>query len=688
MINMPFSLLDRFRSRLQRNKNWKLSNKVHKYQTPVQRSSQESDDSEFTQVTKTSFDTVASLASISTISTSVSTHSIPIPSATDINALQTNDLPSSKEVTEIHTVLDAKRRKTFELERRKEVLDRQRKFLDRQLHLLDEELGEMTEDVVKYKGVVGCSMRNIPSDLLLEIFQHYVAESDCTSSLGSATTLTHVCRTWRQIALSCPALWITLTASHINERVATNVLERLNQVRAATGIPLAWYIDLRRMTEVEDETFQRVSSELVHASVDQVQRWKSFSLHCEDELFTSGAHEDLFPAISNAPMLESLDFAFSPQNEEWSPTHWVLSIARAAPALRNIQLKLPSLLVRDLSTLHLSHLESLTIDLPTITPAALLLILGNVAPSLKACHVRIDGLVNLDSDEVDDDAGFSPIVVHSCLEVFELRLSRGASPETLSYLFDHLECPRMCDVTLEVGQFESAESHSLSLPDDLELSWPHDSFNGFLERASSCVTSLCLGFNPSSPESADNAWGGMGSLGSELESEHVQAYLDLKNIGESLVTLHVRRDKPVWPELLEYLTLSVPAGSPSTCSFSSGSLENFNAQPLRRLEDIALDIDPIFQVLPMRDLVRSRWNDNPVYSSSSSAARLRSFAVTLCFPDIPNLELDSAAARKVFERITQGDDSNGKLDVSFHRRTYAMMPMDVPLVPLGSELTV
>ncbi|KAJ3971617.1 hypothetical protein EV361DRAFT_205891 [Lentinula raphanica] len=241
MINMPFSLLDRFRSRLQRNKNWKLSNKVHKYQTPVQRSSQESDDSEFTQVTKTSFDTVASLASISTISTSVSTHSIPIPSATDINALQTNDLPSSKEVTEIHTILDAKRRKTFELERRKEVLDRQRKFLDRQLHLLDEELGEMTEDVVKYKGVVGCSMRNIPSDLLLEIFQHYVAESDCTSSLGSATTLTHVCRTWRQIALSCPALWITLTASHINERVATNVLERLNQVRAVTGIPLEWY---------------------------------------------------------------------------------------------------------------------------------------------------------------------------------------------------------------------------------------------------------------------------------------------------------------------------------------------------------------------------------------------------------------------------------------------------------------
>ncbi|KAJ3995384.1 hypothetical protein F5050DRAFT_314734 [Lentinula boryana] len=680
MITMPFALLDRFRSRLQRHKNWKLSNKVQKYQP--QRSSQDSDDSEFTEVTKPSFDTVAT---ISSISTSVSTPSIHTG---DINILHTNDQPSTGEAVEIQAILGAKRRKLFELERRKEVLDRQREFLDRQRRLLDEELGEMSEEIVMYNGVVGCSMRNMPSDLLLEIFQYYVVESDCTSSLGSATILTHVCSAWRQIALSSPSLWVGITAPYVTGQVVSNVFRRMDRVKAAAGLPLALNLNLRRSQAMQDDEFQQLSSDLVNVSVAQVHRWKSFALHCEDELFTSGVHEELFSDVSEAPMLETLSFAFSPQNLEWSPAQWVLSLAHVAPALRSLELKLPELPVRALSSLSLSCLESLTIDLPTITSTALLLLLGDVAPSLKSCHVRLGGLVNFDSEDDDNSAFSTSMVVHSCLEIFELRLSRGGSPEALSQLLANLALPRAREVLLEIGHFQEGDSTGFDLPEDLELSWPHDSFLGFLERASSSMTSLCLGFNPASPESADNAWGGMGSLGSELEAEHVQAYLDLKNVRESLVTLHVRRDRPVWPELLEYLTLPVSPGSSSTASADSSSISDDSiSTPLRNLDNIALDIDPIFQVLPMRDLVKSRWSDDSSYTSRS-VARLRAFAITLCFPDIPNVELESAAVKKVFERITQDEEVDGKLDVVFHKRTYAMMPMDVPLVPLGSDLII
>ncbi|KAJ4468762.1 hypothetical protein J3R30DRAFT_3714210 [Lentinula aciculospora] len=658
--------------------------KIHKFPTHPLRSSEDSEDSKFTEVTaKTSFDTVAS---ISSISTSLSTQSIPSPADIDTNIFQTNDQLSSQEAVEVHTLLDSKRRKLFELERRKEVLNRQKEFLDRQQRLLDEELGEMSEEIDKYSGVVGCSMRNMPSDLLLEIFHHYVDGSECTSSLGSATVLTHVCRTWRNISLSSPALWVALTAPYITKQVALNVSQRLDQVKAATGLPLELDINLRRSTEVQDEQFQQLSLDLVHASVAQVHRWKSFSLRCEDELFTSGVYEDLFPDISEASRLETLSFSF-PQSADWSPIQWITSLVHAAPTLRNLQLKFPAWSTQVVSTLSLSSLESLTIDLPTITPSALLVILRDAAPRLKVCHVRVQGLVILDSDD-DRWVAAPSMVVHSCLEIFELRLSRGAVAESLSHLFDSLTLPKAREVLLELGNFQEINANaydSVNLPDDLELSWPHDSFLGFLERASSSITSLCIGFNPASPESADNAWGGMGSLGSELEGEHVQAYLDLKNVGENLVTLHVRRDRPVWPELLDYLTLPSSPASSSTRSLNSSISDDSSLKPLRNLENIALDIDPIFQVLPMRDFVKSRWYES---SLSSSVSRLRSFVITLCFPDIPNLELESAAAKKVFERVTQDEGLDNKLDVVFHRRTYSMMPMDVPSVGVGSELII
>ncbi|KIK70126.1 hypothetical protein GYMLUDRAFT_34592 [Collybiopsis luxurians FD-317 M1] len=658
----------------------------------MERSSEDSDGSEFTDISaKTSIDTTTS---ISSVYTSLSSNS---------SLLQTNDQPSPQESLEIHALLDLKKRQLFELEQRKEVLDRQREILNRQSSLLDEELEDMTDTIDLYRGVIGCSMRKVPADLLLEIFQYYVADAECSSSLGSATVLTHVCRTWRQVALSSPILWTSLSVPHVTKQVVANISQRMDQVKAATGLPLDFDISLRKCrTDIPDADLGQLSSDILHAAVTQLHRWKTFSLHFDEGLSTFSRYPKpfSFPDISElmtAPNLESLDLAFhhSLSTVLHPVSQWTFSLIHSATVLRDLRLQLPGLASEALSTLSLPLLESLTIEVPIVDTSALLGLLRDAAPSLKELKVQVAGLI------LDDDLSSASMIIHPSLQTFELRVSHGGSGEAMSQFFDNLTLPSAREVVFEMGHFpestNSVDFSSSDLPEDLELSWPHDSFLGFLERTSSCVTSLCLGFNSSPSNSSTlNVWDNVAAFGAELEEEHVQAYLALDNVADSLSTLHVKRDKPVWPELLEYLTLPSFAISsalrrPSTSSMRSARSRSSRlaSSPLRKLENVALDIDPIFQVGTMQKFVKSRWYDGPT-SSSYSFARLRSFAVTLCFPDLPNLDLESSATRKVFARIAQSPEdkemAEGKLDVTFHRRTYSMMPMDVPT--LGSELTI
>lgn len=519
---------------------------------------------------------------------------------------------------------------------------------------------------------------------LSEIFQHYVVDASCSLSIGSATTLTHVCRAWRRCALSLPTLWTSLSAQCITKHTVGNVLRRLDQAKAATGLPLKLAFNFQRTDNPE---FEQRCSDLMFASAAHIHRWESFTLECEDESLAS----EVFPAISEttiASRLETLRLV-------GSPAPWSTSLIHASPTLRNLQLKLSTDSARVLSTLSLPHLESLDIEIPTLTPSALLALLKD-APSLKVCKIRVGAIVDLDDDPLD-------MVVHSSLETFELRVSRGASGDTTAQLLENLSLPSAHEVLLEIGHLpnDTITHDDHLLPDDLDLdlSWPHDSFFGFLERASSSITSLCVGFNPTPVDSPDTAlmMGGMG-MGAELEEDHVRAYLDLDNVGKSLVSLHVRRDKPVWPELLEYLTLPNSSSSlsrrPSTSASlrsakSRSSLHSSRSDSLRlpQLRNVALDIDPIFQVLAMRKFVKSRWYDNGDETHRHNFSRLRSFIVTLCFPDIPNLELESAAVKTVFERISRGS-AKSDFDVVFRKRTYAMMPMDVPRLPIRDELVI
>lgn len=177
-FTMHFTLMDRFRSRLQRHRTWKVSSKVCasvvsftlifltlslQHQTHVQRSSQDSDDSELTNISaKTSIDTTSS------VSTSSSVESLHTPSIIHdhMDLLSTNEQPSPQEALEIHALIQHKGQELLEMERSKEDLDRQRELLGQQIRLLDEKLREMADEIDSYRRVVRCSMRNIPPDVV------------------------------------------------------------------------------------------------------------------------------------------------------------------------------------------------------------------------------------------------------------------------------------------------------------------------------------------------------------------------------------------------------------------------------------------------------------------------------------------------------------------------------------------
>ncbi|KAJ7896045.1 hypothetical protein B0H14DRAFT_2495597 [Mycena olivaceomarginata] len=85
-------------------------------------------------------------------------------------------------------------------------LDAQISFLERSLSELQAEKQLVLERLYSYKYPV----LTVPTEIIAEIFVHFLPIYPvCPPLLGpdSPTLLTHICRKWREIALSTPALW-------------------------------------------------------------------------------------------------------------------------------------------------------------------------------------------------------------------------------------------------------------------------------------------------------------------------------------------------------------------------------------------------------------------------------------------------------------------------------------------------
>ncbi|KAJ7196790.1 hypothetical protein GGX14DRAFT_306247, partial [Mycena pura] len=117
--------------------------------------------------------------------------------------LITNSVPSDFQANEIHTlILDT----DAEISALGDELTRVRRALDR----LELQHAGLSDFVKSHRAVVSI-VRRLPTDILGEIFSHYLdASYSYYTPSGSPTRLLHlvgVCDRWRKIALASPLLW-------------------------------------------------------------------------------------------------------------------------------------------------------------------------------------------------------------------------------------------------------------------------------------------------------------------------------------------------------------------------------------------------------------------------------------------------------------------------------------------------
>ncbi|KAJ7866359.1 hypothetical protein B0H13DRAFT_2561499 [Mycena leptocephala] len=95
-------------------------------------------------------------------------------------------------------------------------LEAQISHLERSLYALREEKFLAQERLNSYKYPV----LELPNEIISDIFMHFLPTYPlCPLLIGlhSPTVLTHVCRSWREIALSTPALWCAIGTSYDND---------------------------------------------------------------------------------------------------------------------------------------------------------------------------------------------------------------------------------------------------------------------------------------------------------------------------------------------------------------------------------------------------------------------------------------------------------------------------------------
>ncbi len=108
----------------------------------------------------------------------------------------TNEPPSESEVTQVRSLLKELEVRIVDLPRYHAVLDAERRDLQRCL--------------AAHQAILS-PVRQVPAEVLMQIFSYTIEDTyDVLHVESGPWVLTHVCRSWRAVALACPELWTSL----------------------------------------------------------------------------------------------------------------------------------------------------------------------------------------------------------------------------------------------------------------------------------------------------------------------------------------------------------------------------------------------------------------------------------------------------------------------------------------------
>ncbi|KAJ6483925.1 hypothetical protein C8R45DRAFT_999744 [Mycena sanguinolenta] len=143
----------------------------------------------------------------------------------------------------------------------------------------------------------------LPNEITSEIFIRFLPVYPAVSPLNgfaSPTSLTHVCRKWREVALATPALWRAIRFN--NHRIPYEELLSIcsTWIKRSGSCPLSIDINVDNL-------------DLLHKIFEQplamaTMRWEHLNLRVPKPLWAS---QPSFPKIGSMPMLRSLDLTAS-----------------------------------------------------------------------------------------------------------------------------------------------------------------------------------------------------------------------------------------------------------------------------------------------------------------------------------------------------------------------------------------
>lgn len=185
-----------------------------------------------------------------------------------------------------------------------------------------------------------CPFRHIPSELLTEIFEHFLApckeaktQKDSLDTLtrrrDNPLVLTHVCAFWRKVAFNTPTLWTELKMAFVAEKVTDHSIAALKSFLShSRPYPISLALTIR-------EEYVSHEERLLEGLFPSFDRLKHLTLDIHFEAYKPLLGE--FPPSVSMPLLESVDLRGAEEPLSFMEGHTSLiqqSIFSNAPNLR------------------------------------------------------------------------------------------------------------------------------------------------------------------------------------------------------------------------------------------------------------------------------------------------------------------------------------------------------------------
>ncbi|KAJ7196852.1 hypothetical protein GGX14DRAFT_672117 [Mycena pura] len=154
------------------------------------------------------------------------------------------------------------------------------------INRLSSQLGALKSFVGRHRGVTS-AVRQLPNEILLEIFTHSINTELPSSSKNALSGIIRVCARWRAVALASPSLWrhfvFDRSLSYLQSGEKAKLLRQTSlQLQRSRQTPLSVHL-----------TGYRIEQELLDTLLARSSRWQSATLRIApsdyDQLFTSRA---------------------------------------------------------------------------------------------------------------------------------------------------------------------------------------------------------------------------------------------------------------------------------------------------------------------------------------------------------------------------------------------------------------